>query len=141
LDPEDLALLSAFDSAENGAGTVVVASKSDLPPAWEPSDLGDGHVVTKVSSVTGTGLGALRRVLTDRLVGAAAGSELWVGNERHVQALRRARQSVSAALDAGDELAALDLQDALGHLAAITGRDGVAEETLARIFARFCVGK
>lgn len=141
LGPEDRALLRAFGNDENGRGTVVVASKTDLYPAWEPSDLGDGHDVINVSALTGAGLGELRTVLTDRLVGAAAGLELWVGNERHLQALRRARESVTAALHGSDELAALDLQDALGHLAAITGREGVAEETLASIFARFCVGK
>jgi len=94
-----------------------------------------------VSSVTGEGLEALRATLADQLVGDAAGAELWVGNERHVEALRRARASVAAALEHGEELAALDLQDALAALAAITGREGVVEETLASIFSRFCVGK
>lgn len=141
LEDEDLALLRTFVEPSGGSESVVVASKADLPPAWEAGALEEGLVAIAVSSVTGEGLDALRSALTDRLIGSAAGAELWVGNERHVQALRRARRSVEAARGASDELAALDLQDALGHLATITGREGVAEETLASIFARFCVGK
>lgn len=147
LDDEDHALLTSFAPAPPGPGgrarAVVVGSKSDLPAAWTPEELGlrEGVPCVTVSSVTGEGLEALRATLADQLVGDAAGAELWVGNERHVEALRRARASVAAALEHGEELAALDLQDALAALAAITGREGVVEETLASIFSRFCVGK
>jgi tRNA modification GTPase len=149
LDGEDRELLRRFAPgapAERGGGrahTVVVASKADLPAAWAPADLGlhEGVPVVTVSALTGQGLEELRAALADQLVGDAAGAELWVGNDRHVEALRRARSSVASALEHDEELAALDLQDALAALAAITGREGVVEETLASIFSRFCVGK
>ncbi len=141
LDEEDHTLLDMFVGGQDGDAAVIVASKADLPRAWEASELGERYEFTSVSSVTGEGLDVLRDLLTERLVGSAASAELWVGNERHVQALRRARAGVEAARSASEELAALELQDALAHLASITGREGVAEETLASIFARFCVGK
>lgn len=149
LDGEDRALLARFAPhapVERGGGrthTVVVGSKADLPPTWARRDLGlhEGVPYVAVSAVSGAGLEELRATLADQLVGDAAGAELWVGNDRHVEALKRARASIAAALGHDEELAALDLQDALAALATITGREGVVEETLASIFARFCVGK
>ncbi len=145
----DRSLLGRFvptAPVERGGGrahSVVVASKADLPAAWEPEalELEPSVPVVAVSSRTGAGLADLRETLADQLVGDAAGAELWVGNERHVSALRSARAALAAAQGASEELAALELQDALAALAAITGREGVVDETLASIFARFCVGK
>ncbi len=137
LGAEDLGLLEGL-----GDAAVIVASKADLPPAWDAAQLGsDLAPVVPTSAVTGEGLDELRDVLEERLLGEAAGTELWVANERHVQALRLARESLVAARTADDELAAIELQDALSHLSQVTGRGDVAEETLASIFARFCVGK
>ncbi len=149
LDEEDRDLLRRFAPGGSSGGeggrvrAVVVASKADLRAAWSPADLRlrDEVPVVRVSSVTGQGLAELRDALADQLVGDAAGAEVWVGNDRHVEALRRARASLAGALEHGEELAALDLQDALTALAAITGREGVVEETLESIFSRFCVGK
>ena len=50
-------------------------------------------------------------------------------------------QRIADAIDAPHDVAALELLEALNALAAVTGRDGVGEETLASIFANFCVGK
>ncbi|HZJ10789.1 MAG TPA: tRNA uridine-5-carboxymethylaminomethyl(34) synthesis GTPase MnmE [Trueperaceae bacterium] len=141
---------ATHDGAHDGAHddavgrTVVVASKVDLPAAWDAgalaAKLGDVPLV-EVSAVTAEGLAILKEVLGHALLGDAADAELWVGNERHVRALEQAKEHVVAALDGSHDLAALELQDAITALAAITGRAGVADETLADIFARFCVGK
>ncbi|HRP47336.1 MAG TPA: tRNA uridine-5-carboxymethylaminomethyl(34) synthesis GTPase MnmE, partial [Trueperaceae bacterium] len=76
---------------------------------------------------------------------AAQGAEVWIGNERHVAALTAALAATERAAQqselGGHDLAALDLQDALQALGAVTGRESVTDETLASIFARFCVGK
>ena len=60
-------------------------------------------------------------------------------------ALERVRERLEAARQRAAEseldMAALDLQEELSALGAMTGRSDVAEETLASIFARFCVGK
>ena len=130
---EDLAMLDELEPDR----TLVVASKSDLPKVWDTLDA----PFYPVSTLTGAGLDALTAAIKDKLVGAAGGSELWIGNERHVAALERTKTLLERARNAPDDLAALDLEDALRSLAEITGRGDIAEETLEHIFANFCVGK
>ena len=115
---------------------LVVWSKADVAaaPGFPAADLA-------VSSVSGQGLVELRELIASKLVSEAASGELWVSNERHAQALTRARDALAAALEAPEDLAALDLAEALAALAAITGREDVADETITHIFANFCVGK
>lgn len=119
--------------------TLVLASKADLPAAWTEATLPVPALA--VSSLTGRGLAELERAVRDKLLGSAAGTELWISNERHAQALSRARERLLAALGASADIASLEIQDALEALASVTGRTGVAEETLEEIFASFCVGK
>lgn len=121
---------------------VVAASKSDLPAAWHPTDTPAAWgTVYAVSSVDGMGIDALRRAIAERLVGDAAASELWIVHERHAEALRRADAALARALEAPDDLMAMDLQEAAESFAALTGRGDVPEEVLAHVFAQFCVGK
>jgi tRNA modification GTPase len=135
LDPGDRELVARMD----GPRTVWVASKSDLEPAWSGTDLGVPTLL--VSARTLAGLPELRATLEQTLVGDAAASEVWVLHERHEEALREAREALERARSAPDDLRGLDLEGALRALGAITGRVEVAEETLAEVFARFCVGK
>jgi tRNA modification GTPase len=134
LGKEELKLAGSLDPGR----TLLVASKSDLPPAWE--DAG-GMPVIRVSAVSGQGMEELKEAIRERLTGDAGSSELWITSDRHAQALRTARERIERALDAPDDLAALDLEEALRALAGITGREGIAEEALEHIFANFCVGK
>jgi tRNA modification GTPase len=122
-----------------GPRTLWVASKVDLPRAWHGDELGVAALA--VSARTGEGLEALRRALEATLVGDAAAGEVWVASERHADALRAARGALERARTAPDDLRGLDLETALRALAAITGRGDVTEETLAEVFATFCVGK
>ena len=134
LHEDDVALIRSLP-----ARRLVVASKSDLPAAWQPSGL--PFPVITVSAHDHTGLSELRDAIRDALLGDVAGDELWISHERHADALRSAADAVERALDAPDDLAAFDLEDAIRSVASITGRGDIAEETLASIFARFCVGK
>ena len=130
--------------AEVGRPTVFVASKADLSHAWDEARLrpyiGDAPLV-RVSVLSHEGLDTLQSLLTQALVGDAAGAELWISNERHAAALATVRDCLERAIDAPHDVASLELLDALTALAAVTGRDGVSEETLTSIFANFCVGK
>lgn len=130
--------------AEANGAAVFVASKSDLGRAWGDEELrpfiGAAPLV-RVSAVSKEGVDELRTVIAELLIGDAAASELWISNERHASALRLVRERIAGAIDAPHDVAALELLEALTALAAVTGRDGVAEETLASIFANFCVGK
>jgi tRNA modification GTPase len=129
--------LGLAESLEPGR-TLLVASKADLEPAWADPP---GMAVVRVSAVSGAGLDELKATIQRRLTGDAGSTELWITSDRHAQALRRTEEHVSSALGAPDDLAALDLEEALRALAAITGREGIAEEALEHIFANFCVGK
>ncbi len=135
LDASDVHLVTRLE----GPRTVWVASKADLPPVWPDDALGARPL--RVSTRTGEGLDALRATLEETLVGDAAASEVWVVHERHEAALREAREALERARFAPDDLRGLDLETALRALGAITGRTEVAEDTLAEVFARFCVGK
>jgi tRNA modification GTPase len=135
LDEDDATLLTRVPSERS----VLVASKADLPAAWGPAALPRPSLA--VSAHDGTGVEELKATIRERLVGDAAGSELWITEERHIEALTRVRGHVRQALGAPDDLASLELQDALQALAAVTGRGAVGEETLAVIFANFCVGQ
>ncbi|HEX7004535.1 MAG TPA: tRNA uridine-5-carboxymethylaminomethyl(34) synthesis GTPase MnmE [Trueperaceae bacterium] len=134
LGEEELELARSLDPQR----TLLVASKSDLAAAWSDPP---GTKPLRVSTITGEGQAALKEAIREHLTGDAGSSELWITSERHAQALRLAREHVERALDAPDDLAALDLEEALRALATITGREGIAEEALEHIFANFCVGK
>ncbi|MDZ7800679.1 MAG: tRNA uridine-5-carboxymethylaminomethyl(34) synthesis GTPase MnmE [Trueperaceae bacterium] len=135
LEPADRALLDRLGQAR----TLVIASKADLPAAWSPEE---AHPRTiPISATRGDGLDVLRGRIRDALLGDAAGTELWISNERHADALRRTEALLARAADAPDDLMALDLQEALEVLAGLTGRGEIAEDTLAHVFENFCVGK
>ena len=135
LEPSDLDLIGDLDPAR----LLVLASKTDLGPVWTPENLPVN--LLNVSATTGEGLDVLRTQIRDKLIGDAGQSELWLGGERQISALETVRDHLLRAQAAPDDLAALDLADALKTLAELTGRGDVAEETLEHIFRNFCVGK
>jgi tRNA modification GTPase len=99
-----------------------------------------------LSARSGAGIELLRAALL-RLAGWHGGAEgLFTARERHLQALRAAREHLAAAHEHARRRAdALDLfaeelrlaQDRLGE---ITGAFG-ADDLLGEIFGRFCIGK
>ena len=135
LSEEDKALVSELAPER----TLIVSSKADLFHAWQETDLNSSYF--SVSAVTGEGLDVLKDAIRNKLIGDAGSSELWLTSERHAQALITTKDLLERAKDAPDDLAALDLEDALRTLAEITGRGEIAEETLEHIFRNFCVGK
>ena len=143
LAPEDEALIASMPAER----TLVVINKRDRPAAFDAASLPlpPGARPLELSALTGTGLAELQRAITEKLIGDAAGTELWITQERHVAALEAVAAHLSAAQERANEgdldLVALELQDALGALGRMTGRQDVTDETLAAIFANFCVGK
>lgn len=112
--------------------TLKVATKSDLPPAWEDPEF------LPVSSLTGEGLDRLKEALKEALLGKEGGEVLLT--ERQVEALLRARERLEEALSLPEDLMGLALEEAARALALLTGKE-VAEEVVARVFQNFCVGK
>ena len=134
LEDEDRALLAA------ATRSLVVASKADLPAAWDAVEAG----ALPVSSITDEGIAELRSRL-----GACAEADgrdrPALANLRHMGLLAQARASVSraqASASAGvpEECVLADIHEARGAFDEITGARP-QDEVLRTIFERFCIGK
>jgi tRNA modification GTPase len=99
-----------------------------------------------LSAKTGEGIALLRTLLLDLAGWQAGGESTFIARERHLVALRAAREHLEAAAaraDAGDlqlDLFAEELRLAQERLNEITGEFG-ADDLLGVIFSRFCIGK
>jgi tRNA modification GTPase len=137
----DLELLVTPAGEETPAATgerqLVVFSKCDLSPGGE-------GVCT--SARTGAGLEELKRAVLERVVGVEleADDSAVVTSERQHERLQRAARGLDAAaaqLGSGPlEVIAIELRHACDALAEISG-EGVGEEMLDALFAKFCIGK
>lgn len=134
----------AIDETADVPVRVVVASKADLPAAWEVE--GRLKDAIAVSALTGEGMAHLRGAIGRALVGTSESVELpRLSNVRHIGLLERADECLSRALEqaavgAPEELLLIDLHDARRSLDEVVGRQ-TPEDVLAKIFAEFCVGK
>ncbi|MEM7738815.1 MAG: tRNA uridine-5-carboxymethylaminomethyl(34) synthesis GTPase MnmE [Deinococcota bacterium] len=141
LRAEDVRLLKDLMSERS----LVVATKVDLAAAWGCDDIHAHSAALDCLSLSivdeTTGLENLRKHVRDKLLGDASSSELWLSSERQAEVLATVKTLLENALVAPDDLAALDLADALQALANLTGRSEIAEDALEHIFANFCVGK
>ena len=143
-EPEDAALL---EEAVRLAPTVLVRTKSDLPPALFPlTRLPEPLPVAEVSTKTGSGLEQLESAvaaLFPREEGVPYGQLLT--NARQEEAARRARDALRRAREAPEagvtpDALLTDVEQALEALGELTGQS-VREDVTDRIFQRFCVGK
>jgi len=136
-----------------GRRVLIALNKCDLPRGigmGEVEELLDGGLLRSipVSAVRGDGLDTLHEALAAALgagSGKAGAGGVAVGNQRHAEALARARTALdrgAAAARAGapGEIVALELRESLAAIGEVTGRS-VGEDLLDRIFSRFCVGK
>jgi len=137
----DLVLLLEDGSAEREPLDLVsdvpilrVQTKTDLGPCWQAAGF------LPVSAVTGAGLPELRGAVRAALLGNQTRSEAWLTTERQADAARRALMHLAAARHLPDDLASYELEQALGALAELTGRD-VQEDVVDVVFRNFCVGK
>lgn len=127
---------------------VRVLNKADLAGVGASVKEIDGASVREIllSAKTGDGIALLRDELL-KIAGWQAGSEsVYLARERHLIALRTAREHLALAADHADQNAqSLDLfaeelrlgQDALSS---ITG-EFTSDDLLGVIFSRFCIGK
>ncbi|MCD6679413.1 MAG: tRNA uridine-5-carboxymethylaminomethyl(34) synthesis GTPase MnmE [Burkholderiaceae bacterium] len=99
-----------------------------------------------LSAKTGEGIALLRTLLLELAGWQSDGESTFMARERHLVALRAAREHLEAAsmrADAGDlqlDLFAEELRLAQERLNEITGEFG-ADDLLGVIFSRFCIGK
>jgi tRNA modification GTPase len=124
-----------------GRPRVIVASKSDLPAAWDAAAAG----ALDVSSLTDEGIDELRAAMLETAGGGVLRDRAPIANMRHVALLEKARDAVAragAAAAAGvpEECVLADLHEARGRFDEITGARP-QDEVLRVIFERFCIGK
>lgn len=139
LQPADTELLALTANAPR----VLVANKSDLPPAWswdsEP-------MCIDTSARDGHGIDRLREAIGSGLTGRATHRDTpLVTNVRHAALLRRAREALDRAAGAAasgtpEEFVATDLADARSALEEVTGAR-TPDDVLRHIFETFCIGK
>ncbi len=131
--------------AARNSKILTLINKSDLLEQAQRSELAEafGNCLF-VSAENGEGLGELRRLLHQELLGSGREGVL-ISNERHVEALRRADSALDEAKNCieaaqAPELTSLELRHALGALDEIVGVTDT-EDILGRIFSKFCIGK
>lgn len=124
---------------------VIVANKSDLPPAWSIDEAGPD--VVRVSALRGEGIDSLRAAVIASIEDSTepARDPPAVTNLRHVDLLTRARAALGNAAAAAssavpEEFVLADINDARRLLEEITGAR-TSEDLLGHIFASFCIGK
>ena len=135
-------------AAGTGKPWILVRSKRDLVPAaphWSGREDPCPGGTACVSSLTGEGLEELERAIAALFPAGEVPPGQILTNarqaeavERAVQALRGAREALESGLTPDAVLA--DGEGALSALGELTGRT-LREDLVARIFARFCVGK
>ncbi len=142
LTGEDQAVLAATA----GLPRVIAANKSDLQPAWELGEAGEG--AEKVSAKYGQGLSELAEAIGAALTGGQAEPAPGeaVASQRQAEALAACAQATARALAGLEssepriELVSVDLAEALGCLGQVDGIDA-PEAVIEAIFDEFCVGK
>ena len=128
--------------------TLLVANKVDQKNRGDLSSLIErfGQPVY-LSAYQRVGLEELTEAIITKasLVDVDTGEGALVSNVRHVDALRRAKESVQAAKAShrsgmAMDFVTIDLRDAVVTLGEITG-DTASDDLIERIFASFCIGK
>ena len=123
--------------AASRIGDLTILSKIDLTAKPQSGD------AIPISAVTGQGMDDLRQHLDRLAFGRDAGSSTLALNARHLDAIADARTSLdraSTSLDAGVELIARDLREALDAAREVLGQI-TPDDLLGRVFATFCIGK
>lgn len=141
---DDVAIAARFPS---NVPVLRVLNKADLADEMASVFVAaDGVVEVRLSAKTGDGIALLRGALL-KIAGWQAGSEsIYLARERHLIALRAAREHLETAAAHADEnaqaldLFAEELRLAQDQLNSITGEFS-SDDLLGVIFSRFCIGK
>jgi tRNA modification GTPase len=130
-----------------GRKHMVLMNKADLADAVGTDNGLEGHPSYSISAKTGMGIEEVKAALRAQLVsgGFEATESIIVTNVRHRDALRRAGESLSQALESvqrgmAGELVSIDVRAAADALGEITGAI-TTDEILNRVFSEFCIGK
>ncbi len=117
---------------------IVVLNKSDK------KELDYKNADITISVKTGRNVEKLRDMIFDKAVGTVDVNGEFLTEERHLEALKRAKDKIDDALNNCDllplDLIAIDVKDGWEALGEISGKTAT-EEIINNIFSKFCVGK
>ncbi len=127
---------------------IVLLNKSDLDNKVVKEDLVGLNLkyIIESSAKSGKGLDELKDSIKELFFkGEVKNQDIIITNARHKEALIRAKESLSSALDTLNntlaiDLASIDIRDAWSKLGEITG-DTLEEDIIDKIFSEFCLGK
>ena len=129
---------------------VFAVNKTDLAESVITKSLSNrfpAENILEVSAKTGEGIEKLENWLKDYVYGSSRQSdeEIYIQNERQINLLRQAAESLKDAVEAAEnrlpyDCLTIDVDRALTLMGEITG-ETVRDEIINEIFARFCVGK
>ncbi|HFD10954.1 MAG TPA: tRNA uridine-5-carboxymethylaminomethyl(34) synthesis GTPase MnmE [Crenotrichaceae bacterium] len=127
-----------------GVPVIRIMNKIDLLDSEPKRIENDTEVEIHLSAKTGEGMNLLYDYLQHR-VGFETNEDVFLARDRHLQALKKARQVLDSACtgivtNRAIELLAEDLRQVQIALSQITG-EFVADDLLGEIFSRFCIGK
>ena len=138
--PSDREVIAALPP---GASLILVRSKIDLAtqaPQLLPPAAGQPFAEVWISATQALGMDLLEQQIQEAAGRHEASEGAFSARRRHLDALERARASLTAQSDLEPELLAENLRLARQNLEAITGTYS-NEELLGEIFSRFCIGK
>ena len=136
VDEEDARVLEMV----KGKPIIKVFNKIDLSKDETNSD---ADVYT--SAVTGEGIAKLKKLLYEKSFGARGEDAAFLIEERHYDALQRAKERLQKAIAACHiaqplDLIGIDVKESWDALGEITG-ETATEAIIQEIFSKFCVGK
>ena len=134
MDDEDEKIYSSV----SGENCVFAVNKCDA------HDYADSRADIYVSAATGENIEKLKEIIFEKAVGKVDTSADYLCEERHLSALKRARESLTSALSAVGvqplDVLSIDVKSAWESLGEITGKTAT-EDIIDNIFSKFCVGK
>ena len=146
LTSDDETILAAI----KGKNAVFVVNKTDLAASIITKTLAERFApenVIEISAKTKEGIDRLESWLKEYVYGSSRQSdeEIYIQNERQINLLRQAADSLKDAVEAAEnrlpyDCLTIDVDRALTLMGEITG-ETVRDEIINEIFARFCVGK
>lgn len=127
---------------------IVLLNKSDLENKVVKEELIGLNLkyIIESSAKSGKGLDELKDSIKELFFkGEVKNQDIIITNARHKEALIRAKESLSSALDTLNntlaiDLSSIDIRNAWSKLGEITG-DTLEEDIIDKIFSEFCLGK
>jgi tRNA modification GTPase len=126
---------------QNNSTLLVVSNKSDIYPLTM-----DNKQIISISAKEKLNLDLLEEALLDAVnFNSLNSGEVIVSNIRHLEALKKADESLNCVLEGIDnpvtsDFLALDIKQALHYLGEIVGAV-TTDDLLDNIFSKFCIGK